>query len=58
MPMNPADMNPGQPEDISVAAVVTRGTATVTTARSSWRVLRHPPVQDLEYTATIGTGGA
>ena len=44
----------GSTDHAVVSAMVSRNNTTVSAARSPWPVLATPPVQDLQYTATIG----
>lgn len=43
-----------QASDVTVGAELNRSGSVVSRAESPWPVLAHPPVQDLQYTATIG----
>ncbi|MCU1648145.1 MAG: hypothetical protein JWN03_8420 [Nocardia sp.] len=45
---------PTSDSDITVGADLDRSGAVVLAAESPWPVRAHPPVQDLQYTATIG----
>ncbi|MGM7646576.1 hypothetical protein ACSVDM_16880 [Nocardia sp. JW2] len=45
---------PGGESDVTVSAYLERAGDVVLVASSPWPVRAHPPVQDLQYTATMG----
>ncbi|MFD4430701.1 glycoside hydrolase family 71 protein [Nocardia sp. NPDC058497] len=45
---------PGGDSDVTVSAYLERAGGVVLAANSPWPVRAHPPVQDLQYTATMG----